>query len=108
MGAVLASRYRYSIYLGGHAPWCGHCKRLAPTWDKLAAEFDNVDGVSVVKVDCTQERDICKQNGVRGYPTLKLIKGGDTAGAEKYQGSRSFDALKGWLNEKTSGTVSDL
>lgn len=84
------------------APWCGHCKRLAPTWDKLAAEYSSVDGVNVVKVDCTQERDLCKSNGVRGYPTLKLIKGGDTEGAVKYSGGRSFDQLKTWLDGQTA------
>lgn len=84
------------------APWCGHCKRLAPTWDKLAAAYDDVDGVNVIKVDCTAERDLCRANGVRGYPTLKLFQNGDVSAAEKYQGSRRFEDLKAWLDSKTA------
>lgn len=57
---------------GDHCRWCGHCKRLAPTWDKLADEFATVDSVNVATVDCTVNRDACTSNGVRGYPTLKL------------------------------------
>ena len=79
------------------APWCGHCKRLAPTWDKLAAEYSDNADVSVAKVDCTQNRDLCKENGIRGYPTLKLFKNGNIDNAEKYRGGRDFDTLKTWL-----------
>lgn len=44
------------------APWCGHCKKLAPTWDELSEQgLTTSDGKKVVvaKVDCTAEADIC-------------------------------------------------
>jgi thiol-disulfide isomerase/thioredoxin len=58
-----------------YAPWCGHCKRLAPTWAELAtkAQSENLS-FKVGKVDCTtaDNKDLCTKFGVRGYPTVKL------------------------------------
>ncbi|KAI0238938.1 protein disulfide-isomerase precursor, partial [Massospora cicadina] len=55
------------------APWCGHCKKLAPHYDKAAAELTNTS-IKLAKVDCTVHKSICEENGVRGFPTLKVFK----------------------------------
>mmetsp|Transcript_13301 Transcript_13301/g.22866 ORF Transcript_13301/g.22866 Transcript_13301/m.22866 type:complete len:184 (+) Transcript_13301:41-592(+) len=73
-----------------YAPWCGHCKRLAPTWKELADKYSADDNVAIAKVDCTQQKELCNQHGVRGYPTLKFFKSGSGEG-EKYQGRRSME-----------------
>ena len=54
------------------APWCGHCKTLAPRWTELASQLK--DQVHVYEVDCDQgaNKKVCKQEGVKVYPTLKL------------------------------------
>ena len=53
-----------------YAPWCGHCKKLAPTWNQFADEQAGV--INVGKVDCTEETNkaLCSQFNVKGYPTL--------------------------------------
>mmetsp|Transcript_3950 Transcript_3950/g.4552 ORF Transcript_3950/g.4552 Transcript_3950/m.4552 type:complete len:129 (+) Transcript_3950:199-585(+) len=79
-----------------YAPWCGHCKRLAPTWTELAGKFSGSSEVSVAKVDCTKHRDICSNHGVRGYPTLKYFKSGSMEG-EKYQGARDVAAFESFI-----------
>ena len=71
-----------------YAPWCGHCKKLAPTWDKLAKAADGAFGVG--SMDCTTSQPICSQYKIKGYPTLKFIKD-DKMYA--YQGARSLEAL---------------
>nr|DAC80631.1 TPA_inf: thioredoxin domain-containing protein 5 [Conus magus] len=81
-----------------YAPWCGHCKRLAPTWEELAKSFAGNQQVSVSKVDCTVSTKLCTSQGVRGYPTLVLFNDGDKL--EQYQGSRSLEDLKGFVTNK--------
>ena len=43
-----------------YAPWCGHCIKLAPTWDSLAKEFEADARVKIAKIDCTAHQSICK------------------------------------------------
>ena len=72
-----------------YAPWCGHCKKLAPTWTELAKSSDGEFGVG--SLDCTTSQPICTQYKIRGYPTLKFIKDNKMYA---YQGARSVEALK--------------
>merc|ERR1711935_74178 len=78
------------------APWCGHCKRLKPTWDELS---NAGTGVNVGAVDCTIHKDICSKHSVRGYPTLLFFPEGSLEG-EKYQGARDLDSFKSFLATK--------
>merc|ERR1711916_200539 len=71
-----------------YAPWCGHCKALAPVWDEAATQL--LGATSVGKMDCTIHSSICSRYGVRGYPTLKYFNEGVS---RDYRGGRSLDAL---------------
>lgn len=81
-----------------YAPWCGHCKKLAPEWAKLKH-----DEVVVAEVDCTQNKKLCADVGVRGYPTLKH---GDPSDLQDYKGERTYDALNQFL--QTLGPPCDI
>eukprot|EP00088_Acartia_fossae_P060237 TRINITY_DN7208_c0_g1_i1.p1 TRINITY_DN7208_c0_g1~~TRINITY_DN7208_c0_g1_i1.p1 ORF type:complete len:398 (-),score=125.61 TRINITY_DN7208_c0_g1_i1:188-1381(-) len=79
-----------------YAPWCGHCIKLAPTWDELAKVFEKDDDVKIAKIDCTEHQSICQENDVRGYPTLALFRAGRKI--ETYKGARSLSDLKDFVN----------
>jgi len=71
-----------------YAPWCGHCKRLKPEFEKSAGDLlANDPPVSLVKVDCTEGgKDVCGRFEVRGYPTLKIFRNGELS--TDYNGPR--------------------
>lgn len=85
------------------APWCGHCKKLAPTWSKLAEQKkeDSVTTVKIGRVDCTIDGNLCSEQDVTGYPTLKFFKSGSSSEeAVKYRGARDLDALNSFVREQ--------
>jgi len=85
------------------APWCGHCQRMAPAWDQLAKAFEDDEHVSIGRVDCTLDRDLCSTHGVRGYPSLLLFSNGMKE--EKYQGGRDFKELFAYVTEHSQKYV---
>ncbi|GAA5825513.1 hypothetical protein JCM11251_000267 [Rhodosporidiobolus azoricus] len=69
------------------APWCGYCKKLAPEFDKTA---DSLKGlVNIVSVDCDEDQNkpLCGEMGVQGFPTIKVFPGG-SAPPRDYAGAR--------------------
>jgi len=54
-----------------YAPWCGHCKNLAPEYKKAATALKGV--VKVAAVDCDEHKALAGQFGVRGFPTIKVF-----------------------------------
>ncbi|KAJ7773297.1 protein disulfide isomerase [Mycena metata] len=82
------------------APWCGHCKNLAPVYEQVADAFASAkDKVVVAKVDADGEgKPLGTKYGVTGYPTLKWFdKDGN---ATPYEGGRDLDSLVAFISEK--------
>jgi len=78
-----------------YAPWCGHCKRLAPAWEELAL---SVPSVNIAKVDCTVHKVLCTdKHGVRGFPTLLFFPASQKTNGLKYQGPRGVNDFKSFL-----------
>jgi protein disulfide-isomerase A1 len=71
------------------APWCGHCKALAPEYEEAATTLKEKN-IALAKIDCTEEADLCQKYGVEGYPTLKVFRGPDAVSA--YSGARKAPA----------------
>ncbi|KAF4614116.1 hypothetical protein D9613_007821 [Agrocybe pediades] len=83
------------------APWCGHCKNLAPVYEQLADAFAHVkDKVVIAKVDADGEgKPLGKKYGVTGYPTLKWFDG--EGNEEKYASARDLESLASFITSKT-------
>ncbi|KAJ5690220.1 Protein disulfide-isomerase tigA [Penicillium macrosclerotiorum] len=83
------------------APWCGHCKNLAPVYEELASAFAFAeDKVTVGKVDADEHRELGKRFGVQGFPTLKWFDGKSDK-PEEYKGGRDLESLSSWITDKT-------
>ncbi|KAM5543624.1 hypothetical protein V8D89_002875 [Ganoderma adspersum] len=89
------------------APWCGHCKNLAPVYEQLADAFAHQkDKVIVAKVDADGVgKPLGQKFGVTGFPTLKWFDGAGKD--EKYDGGRDLEALANFISSK-SGVKSNI
>lgn len=76
-----------------YQPWCGHCTKMKPDWDRLAEESHN--SVFIADVNCSDEDNLCNENDISGYPTIKVYKNGEE---EKYTGPRTFDHLAAYVD----------
>jgi len=87
-----------SVLLKFYAPWCGHCKALAPSWEGAAKAFVGA-AVVVASLDAEVNSVTAKRFNVQGYPTLKYFHQGTTAG-EEYQGGRTAEDIVSFLNSR--------
>ncbi|OGM45140.1 hypothetical protein ABOM_006662 [Aspergillus bombycis] len=88
-----------------YAPWCGHCKALAPEYEKAATEL-KAKNVSLVKVDCTAEEALCKDQQVEGFPTLKIFRG--LGSVKPYTGARKADDIISHMVKESLPAVSPI
>eukprot|EP01134_Creolimax_fragrantissima_P008631 CFRG8631T1 len=84
-----------------YAPWCGHCKNMAPAFESaataLAKDYKLEDVLG--NVDCTVNKDLCSKFEVKGYPTLLSFSKGDKK--EKYAKSRTEADFISFIREAT-------
>lgn len=83
-----------------YAPWCGHCQKLSPVWDQLAEKIHKSHkDIKIAKVDCTSadNKKLCVDQQVEGYPTLFAYKNGEREG--EYDESRSLPELVSYISK---------
>jgi protein disulfide-isomerase A6 len=82
------------------APWCGHCKNLAPHWAQAASELKG--RVKLGALDATVHTVMAGKYNVRGYPTIKFFPAGkkDMNSAEEYDGGRTSGDIVKWAEDK--------
>ncbi|CAD8134718.1 unnamed protein product [Paramecium pentaurelia] len=84
------------------APWCGHCKALAPEYEKAAKTLEGI--VNIAAVDADAHKDLGGQYGIQGFPTIKFF-GDNKNSPSDYQGERSAQAIINFALEQVKSTV---
>ncbi|RLN61373.1 hypothetical protein BBJ28_00012053 [Nothophytophthora sp. Chile5] len=88
-----------------YAPWCGHCKKLAPEYATAAKALKELDPpIRLAKLDATAATKAAEQFAIRGFPTLKFFKG-DVAAVKDYDGGRTSDEIQKWVVKKSGPAV---
>lgn len=90
------------------APWCGHCKRLAPEYDTAAtALLKNDPPIPIAKADCVGDaKESCSKYGVSGYPTLKIFRNGEFS--QEYDGPRDSAGIIAYMKKNAGPSSVEL
>lgn len=114
--------YQY-LFVDWYASWCSHCRDLAPTWEILAELMVDVaedildakghdyseeeyaharkveQPVVVAKIDCVFHQELCMEQQIMAYPTLRLFVDGKRWKGGDYRGSRTLVEMTDWLQQ---------
>jgi len=81
------------------APWCGHCKKLAPEYEVVGDAFAKIPDVVIAKVDCDKHKALKDRFGIKGYPSLRFFPKGSTT-PQEYSGGREAGDIIDYVNNK--------
>jgi protein disulfide-isomerase-like protein len=92
------------LFVEFYAPWCGHCKSLAPKWEELAEEFKDNKAIVIAKVDATENEVDVPGIEVQGFPTLFFIPAGGSP--MKYNGARETADMAEFVRKNSKKAAS--
>ena len=96
-------KYEYLLVLF-YAPWCGHCKKFHPEYEKAATVLRK-ENLYLAKVDATVEKKLAEKFEIQGFPTVKLFIKGQ---AIEYTGGRKESEVINWMRKKTGPATKTL
>ena len=78
-----------------HWSQCGHCKAMMPDWKKFKSQYQG--NIKIEDYESTANPQIMKDNGIKGYPTIRYYNNGTS---EEYSGKRDVTSFLEFLNGK--------
>ena len=96
-------KYEYLLVLF-YAPWCGHCKKFHPEYEKAATVLRK-ENLYLSKVDATVEKKLAEKYEIQGFPTVKLFIKGQPI---EYTGGRKESEVINWMRKKSGPATKDL
>jgi len=89
-----------------YAPWCGHCKKLAPEFATAAEQLKKNDPpIALAKLDATVETKVAGRFDIKGYPTLKIFRKGTEA---EYKGPRDGKGIIAYMAKQSGPSAKPL
>ena len=90
-----------------YAPWCGHCKKFAPEYEKLAKSLSHEKNLVLAKMNA-DANDTPENYNVMGYPTIYFAPANRKDEPIKYEGQRELDDLKKFMTENAAVSLQKL
>ncbi|KAJ3671616.1 hypothetical protein LUZ60_007695 [Juncus effusus] len=93
-----------------YAPWCGHCQKLAPEYEKAASSLSSHDPpIVLAKIDANEEqnRELATKYDVKGFPTIKIMKNKGTV-VQEYKGPREAEGIVDYLKKQVGPASAEI
>jgi len=92
------------IFAMYYADWCGHCKRTKPEFEKLMQSYNGNVKISMIDCEAPENKDLAKQQGINGFPTIRYYPSGLNSNYQDYSGGRTYSDFVQYLGS-ISGTL---
>lgn len=93
------------IFIAYKKAQCPHCVRLVPAWKELAKEFENDENIIIAEVDGNANQLDDKNVSISGYPTVMLKVAKNNNKFIEYEGDRSVEDLKSFINKNRKSSA---
>merc|ERR1719414_379398 len=101
----LVTKSKKDVLIEFYAPWCGHCKSLAPKYDELAEKLKDEPNIVIAKMDATAN-DVPANYEVKGFPTIYFAPKGSKDSPKSYEGGREVKDFINYLKRESSDGIS--